>query len=153
MLDIYVDADGCPVKDETYKVARRYGLSVYVVANGGFVVPREDWIHRVVVGGDPDAADDWIVEHLTEGDIVITPDLPLAQRSLAAGARVITPRGRIHDQDSIGAALARRDLNAYLRELGEMTDGPPPFGPRQRSRFLQSLDEVIQRQRRAGGGA
>ena len=149
MLDIYVDADGCPVKDEIYRVAARYALRVYLVANAHMRVPwEEERVELVVVGDELDAADDWIAEHVQPDDVVITADVPLAARCVKAGARVLNPRGRIFDEASVGGALAARDLSAYLREIGVQTGGPAPFDKRDRSQFLQSLDQVIQSARR-----
>ena len=148
VLDIYVDADGCPVKQETYRVAERYGLKVVLVADARMRVPDEDWIQLVVVKGGFDAADDWIVEHVERDDIVITGDIPLADRCLKKGARVLDPRGRVYREDSIGQALAMRDLMAHLRELGVESGGPAPFEKRDRSQFLQRLDETVQAIRR-----
>jgi len=148
VLDIYVDADGCPVKQEVYRVATRYGLKVILVANARMRVPDSDSVELVLVGDDLDAADNWIVEHAAENDIVVTGDIPLAHRCLKQGARVLGPRGRVFTEDSIGSALATRDLLAYLRELGESTGGPAPFERRDRSQFLQRLDEIVQAIRR-----
>ncbi len=148
---LYLDADGCPVKEEAYRVARRYKLDVVVVANRMIFTPREENIRFQLVAGDPDAADDWIAEHVGTDDIVVTPDIPLAYRCVHAGARVITPRGRVHDHESIGSALAQRDLMTQLRDQGiEMGGGPPPFGAKPRQRFLQRLDEVVQSIKRGG---
>jgi uncharacterized protein YaiI (UPF0178 family) len=147
-LEIYVDADGCPVKEEVYRVAKRYGLSVILVANARMRVPRKDWVRLVLVDDQFNAADDWIVEHIAEDDIVISGDIPLASRCLTKGARVLSPRGRVFRENSIGNALANRDFNAHLRELGAITGGPEPFGRPDRSRFLQRLDEIIQAVRR-----
>jgi hypothetical protein len=144
LLDIYVDADGCPVKDETYRVAERYGLKVILVADARMRVPDQDWIELVVVSGGFDAADDWIAEHVQEDDIVVTGDIPLASRCLKQGARALSPRGRVFREDSIGQALATRDFLAHLRELGMETGGPAPFQKRDRSQFLQRLDEIVQ---------
>ncbi len=143
-MDIFVDADGCPVKQEVYRVAKRYGLKVILVSNSWMRVPDEDWLERVVVGGQLDAADDWIVEHVTRGDIVISGDIPLASRCLEKGVPVLGPRGRVFTEGSIGEALANRELLTHLRDLGTMTGGPAPFEKRDRSRFLQRLDETIQ---------
>ncbi len=148
MLSIFVDADACPVKDEVYRVARRYGLSVRLVANQWMRVPGESEIELVVVDGDFDAADDWIVEHAGENDVVITADIPLAARCLEKGARVIGPKGREFKEDSIGDALATRELMSQLRDMGEVGQGPPPFEKKDRSRFLQQLDVVVQSIRR-----
>jgi uncharacterized protein len=148
VLEIFIDADACPVKQEVYRVAQRYGLHVTVVANSRMPVPNWDWIKLVIVEGRFDAADDWIVEHAAANDIVISGDIPLAARCLEKGARVMGLRGDIFTPDSIGDALASRALLAHLRELGTITGGPAPFEDRDRSRFLQRLDETIQRLRR-----
>ncbi len=148
MSEIFVDADGCPVKDEVYRVARRYGLTVHVVANGPLRVPEDARIRRVVVSGLFDAADDWIVGHARADDIVITADIPLAGRCLEAGAHVLGPRGRPFTPDNIGDARAGRDLNDQLRQLGLIGGGPPPFAPKDRSRFLGALDALVQAIRR-----
>ncbi len=145
---LYVDADACPVKEEIYKVARRYGTPVKVVANAFLMVPREGLIERVVVEAGPDVADDWIAERAGPRDVVITSDIPLAERSLKAGAQVLAPNGRPFTFDSIGAALAGRAVAEHLRSIGETTSGPKPFGPADRSRFLQALDEAVNRARR-----
>jgi hypothetical protein len=144
LAKIFVDADGCPVKEEIYRVARRYGLQVTVVSNAWMRTPQEDWLTRVVVSQELDAADDWIVEHVAAEDIVITGDIPLAARSLKKGARVIDPKGRVFTEESIGDALASRELMSHLREIGTLTGGPAPFEKRDRSRFLERLDETIQ---------
>jgi hypothetical protein len=151
VLHVYVDGDGCPVKEEVYRVAKRYGLRVSVVANSRMRVPSESLVRLVVVSGSFDAADDWIVEHAGEGDVVVTADIPLAARCLKRGARVLDPRGRLHSESSIGDALLSRDIASHLRDLGEMTGGPAPFGRRDRSRFLQRLDDVVQAIRRGKG--
>src|SRR5690606_38311394 len=111
---IYVDADACPVKAEVYKVAERHGIDVHVVSNGGVVIPQNPLIHRVIVGQEPDAADDWIAERARKGDIVVTADVPLADRCVKAGAAVIAPNGREFTESSIGMALATRNLMADL---------------------------------------
>ncbi len=144
MIKIYVDADGCPVKDEVYRVARRYGLKVYVVSNRPIRIPEEEQIELVIVKGQFDAADDWIVEHVGENDIAVSADIPLAARCIAKGGRVLDPKGRVFTQESIGGVLANRDLMAHLRDLGNYTGGPGPFSKRDRSGFLQSLDGLIQ---------
>ncbi len=144
MPEIFVDADGCPVKKEVYRVARRYGLNVTLVANSWVETPKADWVKLVTVDHGFDAADDWIVEHVTSGDIVVSADIPLAARCLEKDARVLSPAGRLFTDDSIGEALAKRELLSQLRDLGTMTGGPAPFDRRDRSRFLQRLDETIQ---------
>ena len=148
MAEIFVDADACPVKQEIYRVAKRYALRVILVSNSRMWIPREDWLTLVVVAGQVDAVDDWIVEHVTVHDIVISGDIPLAARCLAKGTVVLDLRGGVFTEASIGEALASRDLRAYLRDLGTMTGGPAPFEKRDRSRFLQRLDETIQAVRR-----
>jgi len=147
-IEIYVDADACPVKAEVYRVAERHGLKVYVVSNSPIAVPREPWIERVVVGAGMDVADDWIAERAGPGDVVITADVPLASRGVKAGAAVIAPNGKTFDQDSIGMALATRNLLNDLRGSGEITGGPKPFAPRDRSEFLSALDRAIVRIKR-----
>jgi uncharacterized protein YaiI (UPF0178 family) len=148
LLGIFIDADGCPVKQEVYRVAKRYGLKVTLVSNSRMGTPQEDWLEVVVVDGQFNAADDWIAEHVSENDIVITGDIPLASRCLEKDARVLGPSGRIFTKESIGEALASRELLSHLRDLGTITGGPAPFEKRDRSRFLQRLDETIQVLRR-----
>jgi uncharacterized protein len=148
-IEIYVDADACPLKAEVYRVAGRHGLKVHVVANSFMAVPRDPLIERVVVGSGPDAADDWIAERAGRGDIVVTSDVPLASRCVKAGADVIAPNGR-SSEASVGLALATRDLMDHLRTTGEMTGGPRPFSPRDRSSFLSALNQAIFRLKRAG---
>lgn len=145
MLHIYVDADSCPVKDEVYKVAKRYGLDVTLVAASWMRVPAEPWVRLEVVKetGELDVADDWIVERIEAADIVVSEDIILASRCLEKGARALNPRGRVFTPASIGEALATRELMADLREAGTVTGGQPPFGKTDRSRFLQRLDEII----------
>ena len=150
---IYVDADACPVKAEVYRVAERHLLKVYVVSNSFMAVPREPFIERVAVGSGPDVADDWIAERVARGSIVITTDVPLAHRCITAGADVIAPAGRVLTEASIGMALATRNLMDDLRSAGQITGGPKPFSPRDRSNFLSALDGVIVRLKRGGFGA
>jgi hypothetical protein len=145
---IYVDADACPVKAEVYRVAERYGLKVYVVSNSYLGVPRSPLIELVVVSDSFDAADNWIAERAGPGDIVITADIPLADRSLKAGAAVIGNTGVPFTTVSIGMAMANRELLSNLRAMGEVTGGPKPMSPRDRSRFLSALDEAVQKARR-----
>ncbi|MBI4621516.1 MAG: YaiI/YqxD family protein [Desulfobacterales bacterium] len=148
MLHIFVDADACPVKQEVYRVASRYRLDVTLVANSWMRVPDEQWIALEVVEDGFDAADDWIVEHLQTHDIVVTADILLASRCLKEGARVIGTTGKPFTENNIGEAVATRNLLSELRNAGEITGGPPPLKKRDRSRFLQQLDEVIQTIRR-----
>ena len=143
MLNIYVDADACPVKEEVYRVAERYDLDVTVVANSPMRVPYEKRIRLKVVGDGFDAADDWIAENVECDDIVITADIPLAARCLEKGATVIGSGGRPFTEDNIGDAMATREILSELRETGEITGGPAPFAKKDRSRFLQRLDEAV----------
>jgi uncharacterized protein YaiI (UPF0178 family) len=140
---IYIDADACPVKAEVYRVAERHAMAVFVVANSYINVPRLPGIDLVVVGSRLDEADDWIAERVGKGDIVITNDIPLADRVLKAGAVAIAPTGRTFTPDSIGMALATRNLMQELRSGGEQLGGPKPFAAADRSRFLQALHEAI----------
>jgi uncharacterized protein YaiI (UPF0178 family) len=153
---IYVDADACPVKDEVYRVAERYGLNVKVVANAWMRTPSalpqsaagRGSVEMVVVAEGPDAADDWIAERAGPGDIVVTTDIPLADRALKAGAQPLSPKGKPFTADSIGGALAQRAVMDHLRGMGEITGGPAAFASADRSRFLQALDEAVVRARR-----
>jgi uncharacterized protein len=144
-IRIYVDADACPVKDEIYRVAGRHQLPVFVVTNSFMRVPQDPLIERVAVAAGPDAADDWIAERVDPSAIVITADIPLANRCVKAGAAVIAPNGKTFTEDSIGMALAVRDLMTDLRSAGETTGGPRPFSPRDRSAFLSALDQTVRR--------
>jgi len=148
MTVLYIDADACPVKDEAYKVAARYGLAVFVVCNSWIRTPQSPKIQLVVVDAGPDVADDWIAERAGPGDIVITADIPLAQRSLAAGAQALHPTGRMFTSDNIGGALASRAIGEHLRSMGETTSGPAPFAAADRSKFLQALDAAVNKARR-----
>ncbi len=148
MLHVYVDADACPVKEEIFRVAGRHRLAVTLVANSWMRTPFEDWIVLEVVGRGLDVADDWIVENVGSGDIVVTADVLLASRCLEEGALVVGPNGRTFTEDNIGDAVATRDLLTDLRSGGERTGGPPPLQKRDRSRFLQQLEEAIQSLRR-----
>jgi len=147
-MAIYVDADACPVKAEIYRVAERYQLKVFVVSNSYMNVPRDPRIELVVVADSFDAADNWIAERAGPGDIVVTADIPLADRSLKAGAMAIGNTGVPFTPSSIGMAMASRELLSNLRAMGEVTGGPKPMSPRDRSRFLSALDEAIQQIRR-----
>ena len=145
MIRIFVDADACPMKDEVYVVATRYGVPVTLVANARMHVPRGFGAELVVVEGAPDAADDWIAQRAQANDVIVTSDIPLAARCLAVGARVLGCNGRPFDEDSIGDALATRELKAHLRETGAVAGGPRALAPKDRSRFLSKLDELVQR--------
>ena len=153
MTRILIDADSCPVKDEVYRVAERYDMAVVLVAERWLRVPSEPWIELVVVKneGQLDAADDRIVEEAGVGDVVVTEDILLAGRCLEEGASVLSPRGRVFTEETIGEAVATRELMAGLRESGELTGGPPPFDKRDRSNFLQKLDQTINKARRHEG--
>lgn len=175
MIALFIDADACPVKQEVYRVAERHALKgtdlkVFVVTNSPIAVPRDIFvggrpnakpgstfagrplIERVVVGAGMDEADNWIAERAGAGAIVITADVPLASRAVKAGAEVIAPNGRAFTADSIGMTLATRNLMDSLRSAGEITGGPKPFSPRDRSSFLSALDQAIVRLKRAGFG-
>ena len=147
-IEIFIDADACPVKDETYKVAQRYGLKTWVVSNAFMQIPQSPLIARMIVDAGPDVADDWIAERATTGDIVITADIPLADRCLKAGAQALKANGQPFTPDSIGSALAGRMVGEHLRSMGVATSGPPPFGPKDRSAFLQALDQAVVRAKR-----
>ena len=157
MIALFIDADACPVKQEVYRVAERHALKgtalkVYVVTNSPIAVPRDPMIERVVVGSGMDEADNWIAGRVGAGAIVITADVPLASRAVKAGAEAIAPNGRAFTADSIGMTLATRNLMDSLRSAGEITGGPKPFSPRDRSSFLATLDQAIVRLKRAGFG-
>ncbi|HEY2775611.1 MAG TPA: YaiI/YqxD family protein [Candidatus Binatia bacterium] len=148
MLEIFVDADACPVKEEIYRVARRCALPVSLVANSFVATPPDGLVRLVTVGAGDDVADDWIAGRAGRGDIVITADVLLAARCLKAGARVVDPKGREFTDDSIGSQVAGRELSRRLRESGVKTDGPAPMTGKDRGRFLNTLDTVIQSIRR-----
>jgi hypothetical protein len=145
---LYIDADACPVKEEVYRVARRYTLPVFVVSNSWIRTPAEPGITGVVVDEGPDVADDWIAERAGPGDIVITADIPLASRTLKAGAQALHPAGRPFTADNIGGKLASREVGEHLRSFGEITGGPKPFAAADRSRFLQALDAAVVKARK-----
>lgn len=147
---LYLDADACPVKEEAYKVAFRHRVRVRVVANTPLAVPRHPLVERVTVASGPDAADDFIAGQACRGDVVVTADVPLAARCVAAGADVIAPTGKPFTADSMGMALATRNLMDDLRSAGAVTSGPRPFTPRDRSAFLSALDLALVRLKRAG---
>ncbi|MGZ6050328.1 MAG: YaiI/YqxD family protein [Phenylobacterium sp.] len=149
-MRIFIDADACPVKDEVYRVAQRYALRTFVVSNSFIAIPRSPLIERMIVDAGPDVADDWIAGECRPGDIVVTNDIPLADRVLKANAAAIAPNGRAFTADSIGAALASRAIGEHIRSTGEITGGPKAFEPADRSRFLQALDEAVNRARRQG---
>lgn len=148
-LRILVDADACPVKEETYRVAARYRIPVTIVSNSPIRTPNDPLIDRVVVGDGFDAADDWIAERAGAGTIVVTADILLADRCLKVGVAVISPTGKLFTHASIGGAIATRAIMADLRAGGEQLGGPPPFSKTDRSRFLQELDAIIVRLQRS----
>jgi uncharacterized protein YaiI (UPF0178 family) len=149
-IAIYVDADACPVKQEVYRVAERHGIKVFVVSNSPIAVPRDPSIERVVVSAGMDKADDFIAERSRKGAVVITADVPRAARAVKAGAVAIAPDGKPFSEDSIGMALATRNLMDQLRSEGAVTGGPKPFSQKDRSAFLGSLDREIVRLKRQG---
>ena len=144
MPRIIIDADACPVKDETYRTAKRYGMLVIVVANTWLRMPDEPMVRLEVVSGDFDAADNWIADHVARGDIVISEDILLAARCIPKGALVLTGRGTVYDGNSIGAAVAQRELMRYLRDAGEIGGGHKPYAEQDRTRYRQQLDRLIQ---------
>jgi uncharacterized protein YaiI (UPF0178 family) len=148
MLEIFVDADACPVKAEVMRVAERHGLSVHLVSNQWMRAGDSPLINRVVVPEGPDAADDWIADHIDTGDIAITADILLADRCLKKGADVLGPTGKPFDHGNIGMAVATRELMSHLRDSGEITANAPAFTKQDRSRFLDALENVIQAIRR-----
>ncbi len=148
-LTIYIDADACPVKDEALKVAHRHKLEIYFVSNSWMRLETSERVHRVVVSDGPDAADDWIADHIGPHDIAVTADIPLAARCLKQNAQVLGPTGKPFTEQSIGMALAMRDLSAHLRETGESKGYNAAFGRRDRSRFLEALEHAVQASLRA----
>jgi len=148
---ILVDADACPVKDEVVKVAERHGLVVTFVSNGGLRPSRDPMIRHVVVTKGADAADDWIVENAAPNDVAVTADVPLAARLVPLGVHVLGPTGRPFTPESIGMAIAMRDLKQHLRETGEDRGFNRSFSPRDRSEFLGALDRAVRRARNASG--
>lgn len=144
VLEIYVDADACPVKDEVLRVAERHGLGIYIVSNSGMRPSRNPLVRPVVVAQGPDAADDWIAERIEPSDICVTADIPLASRCLARGAKALHPNGKPFTEESIGMALAMRGLMQQLREAGDIKGTNPAFAREDRSRFLRSLEELVQ---------
>lgn len=148
MVAIYIDADACPVKDEALKVAQRHGIIITLVANFGLRPSRDPMVRTVMVPQGADAADDWIVENSAAGDIVVTADIPLASRALAKGVAAIGPTGKLFTPDSIGMALAMRELNQHLRETGESRGFNAAFTAKDRSSFLQNFDALVHRAKR-----
>jgi uncharacterized protein YaiI (UPF0178 family) len=149
-IRILVDADACPVKEEIYRVAGRHKVLVSVVSNAPFRVPTAPLVERVVVSDGFDAADDWIAERADPAAIVVTTDIPLASRCLKAGAQVLGHGGRPFTVNSIGTALAMRELSSQLRDMGEIKGGGPAFSQKDRTQFLNALEQAVQRALRAG---
>ena len=147
-MHIYIDADACPVKDEVARVAERHTIPMTFVSNAWMRLPDHPLVARVSVPNDPDAADDWIAERTEAGDIVITNDIPLARRCVVKGATVLRPNGTVLDDNSIGMAVAVRDLTTHLRDTGTMTGGPAGFTKADRSRFLDKLENAVQASKR-----
>ncbi len=150
MTILYIDADACPVKDEAVRVAERHGLEIHFVSNAYMRLPEGPLIRRAVVSDGPDAADNWIAERASKGDVVVTADIPLAARCLKNGARVIGNTGKPFTEANIGQALAMRDFSRHLRETGESKGFNPSFTRQDRSRFLQALEEAVQATKRGG---
>ena len=153
MTAIYIDADACPVREEVYRVAERVGLEVFVVSNGSRPIrpSQNPQIKMIIVAEGADAADDWIAERITQSDICVTNDIPLASRCLKKNARALAANGKLWTDNNIANALAGREVGRYLRETGVNTGGPPPFSKADRSRFLNALDAVVQAALRDGG--
>lgn len=143
LTEIYVDGDACPVKDEVLKVAARHHVRVHLVSNRWLRGLNNALVNQVVVAEESDAADDWIAEHIGDGDIAVTADIPLAARCVESGARVLGPTGKPFSEENIGMAVAMRDLKTHLRETGEIKGYNPGFTPKDRSRFLSALDQTL----------
>lgn len=146
LTQLYIDADACPVRDEAYKVALRLGVPVHIVSNGarGIRIPEHPLLHRVIVTEGADVADDWIAERITERDVCVTQDIPLAARCLEKGAAALNAKGRPWTHDNIGGALAGRAVAEHLRSTGDRTGGPAAMTQADRSRFLSLLDTMLQ---------
>lgn len=150
MTTLYIDADACPVKDEAIRVAERHKIQVFLVSDGGLRPNPSPLVETVVVAQGADAADDWIAERVGTGDICVTNDIPLADRCLKAGGAALKPNGDPFTIDRIGMALATRDLMQTLRDAGQVTGGPRPFSKSDRSNFLNALEVMVQKAKRAG---
>jgi len=148
MVNIYIDADACPVKDETARVATRHNLRTFMVSDGGIRPSQNPLVELVIVASGPDAADDWIADHIGPADVCVTNDIPLAARCLENGALAIKPNGETFSENSIGMALANRELMANLREQGQITGGPRPYSKADRSAFLNALETTVQTAKR-----
>lgn len=152
MPTIFIDADACPVKEEVYRVARRIGWDVKVVANSFIRTPMEPRIQFVLVDAGPDVADAWIAERATAGDVVITNDIPLASLVLPNGAEAVSPTGKAFTSDMIGSAMATRSIMEHIRSTGDITSGPKPFDAKDRSKFLGALDAAVNRAKKKVSG-
>ncbi|MBO6755085.1 MAG: YaiI/YqxD family protein [Roseibium sp.] len=148
MTIIYVDADACPVKNETMKVGERHKVQVIFVSNAWMRLPDSPFAERHIVPDGPDEADKWIAEKAGRGDVVVTADVPLAARCVDAGALVISPNGRPFKEDAMGMRLAMRDLSTHLREIGAIREGGPAFSKADRSRFLNQMETVMRAAKR-----
>ena len=144
MLIIYVDADACPVKNETFRVAIRHNLQVYLVSNSRLNMIVNKNVHKIQVNSDPDAADNWIEKQIGTGDIVVTADILLADRCIKKNAKAISPTGQIFNNNNIGIAKSMRNLWAHLRETGVASNYNATFSKQDRSHFLRALEETIQ---------
>ena len=151
-MPIYVDADACPVKEEAVRVAERHSLPIHFVSNSWMRLPESPLVSRVVVSDGPDAADNWIAERAAKGDIVVTADIPLAARIVELGAHALGPTGRPFTPETIGMAVAMRDLKQHLRETGESKGYNAAFLPRDRSAFLETLERLCRRAKASGRG-
>ncbi len=149
MSVIYVDADACPVKDETVRVAARHKQKTIMVCDGGIRPSTDPMVELVIVSQGADAADDWIAERIESGDICVTNDIPLAARCLEKGALAIKPNGDVFTENMIGMALASRELMQGLRDAGEITGGPRSFSKQDRSNFLNRLETLVQKATRS----
>ena len=147
-MNIYVDGDACPVKEEVYRVAGRHEVPVVVVANAWMRLPERAGLRLEVVSSGFDAADDWIVERCGVGDVVVTADIPLADRCLKKGAYVLGPKGEPFTEDNIGTAMVSREMTADMRAMGMISGGPAPFQKKDRGVFLQELDKAVVRLKR-----
>jgi uncharacterized protein len=144
MVTIYIDADACPVKDETIQVAARHNLETIMVCDGGIRPSANPMVELVIVTQGADAADDWIAEHIQKSDVCVTNDIPLASRCMDQGALAIKPNGELFTENGIGMALANRELMQGLRETGQITGGPRPYSKADRSAFLNKLETTVQ---------
>ena len=149
MVKIYVDADACPVKNEIERIAIRHQFETFLVCDGGIRPSQNPLIQLIVVSQGADAADDWIADHIGRADICVTSDIPLAGRCIKEGAFAIKPNGDTYTDDSIGLALATREIMRGVRETGEMAGGPRPFSKRDRSNFLDQMERTVQAAKKA----